>query len=189
MTAVADGHVVTEPMDLHVTIVHASPGRLRFKLPREELLGREFDRAERALRGKAGIRDIQRNPLASSALVLYNPDLADLASLMEALEAAGVNVVLENLEDALAGEGAAGSATLGDAIGSFFTNADQRVARMTGGRADLKTLVPVGLGALAVREVLSGRAIAAPWYVLAWYAFDSFTKLRQAPKSNDSTSG
>jgi hypothetical protein len=53
------------------------------------------------------------------------------------------------------------------------------------GRADLRTLLPVGLGALAVREVLSGRAVAAPWYVLAWYAFDSFTRFRQAPKNTD----
>jgi hypothetical protein len=40
-------------------------------------------------------------------------------------------------------------------------------------------LVPVGLATLSLRELLrTGWEIeAAPWYVLAWYAFDSFIKL------------
>ena len=188
MNAAANGHVATDPVELHVSIVHASPGRLRLKLPRDEMQGEALNRAEHALQSAAGIEDVRPNPLASSVLVRYNPGSADLGSVMDALEQAGVNVVVENLQDVVQSTGGETPGTLGDAIGSIFSNADARVSRLMHGRADLRTLLPVGLGALAVREVFSGRAVAAPWYVLAWYAFDSFTRLRQAPKNTDAPS-
>ena len=43
----------------------------------------------------------------------------------------------------------------------------------------LAAMAPVGLGALALREVLAGRVQAAPWYVLLWWSFDAYLKLRR----------
>ncbi len=56
---------------------------------------------------------------------------------------------------------------------------NKRVAQATNGVVDLRWLIPVGLGALAVRQLRrNGLKIeTAPWYVLAYYAFDSFIKL------------
>lgn len=53
------------------------------------------------------------------------------------------------------------------------------VAKITSGALDLRLLVPVGLGTLAVTQLLKkGLQIEEiPWYTLAWYAFDSFVKL------------
>ena len=177
---------MAEPTDLHVAIVHASPGRVRIKVPREELNGEGLDRAERALQGLKGIHEVRRNAVTSSVLVRYEPDSADIPTPLEAFQNAGVNIVLEN--DGLAGAAEDGPErpNLGDSISAFFASADRRVAGFTNGRADLRTLVPVSLGALALRELLSGRAMAAPWYVLAWWAFDSFTKLRNGQRNSDS---
>ncbi|MGF1478564.1 MAG: DUF5132 domain-containing protein [Cyanophyceae cyanobacterium] len=54
-----------------------------------------------------------------------------------------------------------------------------QVGRLTQGQLDLRLLVPLGLGTLALRQLLvRGLQLdELPWYVLAWYAFDSFTKL------------
>jgi hypothetical protein len=51
--------------------------------------------------------------------------------------------------------------------------------RATDGQ-DLRALLPLGVGLLALRQALRGRGRLddAPWYVLGWYAFDSFWKLR-----------
>jgi hypothetical protein len=62
-----------------------------------------------------------------------------------------------------------------------LSDLDQRVSRLTGGKLDVKLLVPAGLGLLALRQILStGLGLAdVPGYVLLWYTFDSFYKLHQ----------
>ena len=53
-----------------------------------------------------------------------------------------------------------------------------RVGSATGFVFDLRTLLPIGLGVLALREILAGRLHAAPWYTPVWWTFDSYLKLR-----------
>jgi hypothetical protein len=50
---------------------------------------------------------------------------------------------------------------------------------LTNGYADLRLLMPLGFGALALRQLWEkGLELdEIPWYNLAWYAFDSFNKL------------
>ncbi|AFZ59897.1 DUF5132 domain-containing protein [Anabaena cylindrica FACHB-243] len=56
-------------------------------------------------------------------------------------------------------------------------NAD--VGRMTSGVADLRVILPLGISLLAIRQLLrKGLELEElPWYILAWYAFDIFTRL------------
>ncbi|TVP61212.1 MAG: DUF5132 domain-containing protein [Nodularia sp. (in: Bacteria)] len=56
-------------------------------------------------------------------------------------------------------------------------NAD--VDRMTNGVVDLRLLVPLGLSLFAIRQLLKQglKLEEIPWYILAWFAFDSFVKL------------
>ena len=58
------------------------------------------------------------------------------------------------------------------------TELNQRVKRASNGAFDLRFLIPLGFSALALRQLLvKGVQLGAiPWYVLAWYAFDSFIK-------------
>ncbi len=62
-------------------------------------------------------------------------------------------------------------------------NAD--VKNMTNGMADLRLLVPLALSILAIRQVLvKGLQLEdIPWYILAWFAFDSFVKLHSTSES------
>ena len=124
------------------------------------------------------------NPWARSVTITYDPDALDPAALFGAAEAAGVRVVAPaapNGAVAAAGDGT----ELGERISSVVGRADRRVVEATGGIANLKALVPVGLTALAAREILSGRAGAAPWYVLLWYAYEIFTKPRRPEGTAD----
>jgi hypothetical protein len=58
---------------------------------------------------------------------------------------------------------------------------NQRVKQATEGTLDLRFLIPLFLSLLALRQLFSKspRLKTAPWYVLAWYAFDSFLKLNE----------
>lgn len=59
------------------------------------------------------------------------------------------------------------------------------VAKITNGAVDLRLLLPLGLGTLAVTQLLTkGLQIEEiPWYNLAWYAFDAFVKLNAGGES------
>lgn len=65
------------------------------------------------------------------------------------------------------------------AIQAATSTANRAVGRRLGG-TDLRVLVPLGLGVLAARRAMSGdhRLADAPWYVLAWYASETFWKFR-----------
>jgi len=132
-----------------------------------------------------GIRWVRVNPWARSVTVTFDPDAVDPAALFAAAEAAGVRVVPPIGHNGAAPGGTGDGTELGERIASVVGRADRRVVAATGGIADLKTLVPVGLTALAAREILSGRAGAAPWYVLVWYAFETFTKPRRPEGTAD----
>ncbi|NJL84574.1 MAG: DUF5132 domain-containing protein, partial [Chloroflexaceae bacterium] len=56
-----------------------------------------------------------------------------------------------------------------------------QVGWLTNGTMDLRFLLPAGLSALALRQlVVKGMALEEiPWYTLAWYAFDTFYKFNQ----------
>lgn len=56
-------------------------------------------------------------------------------------------------------------------------NAD--VNRMTNGVADLRLILPLALALLAIQQLLRQgfKLEEIPWYILAWFAFDSFIKL------------
>ncbi|MGL4617769.1 DUF5132 domain-containing protein [Chroococcidiopsis sp.] len=58
---------------------------------------------------------------------------------------------------------------------------NEQIRQTTAGVVDLRLLVPAGLGALALRQILTkGLELdEIPWYTLAWYAFDTFIKLNE----------
>jgi hypothetical protein len=72
-----------------------------------------------------------------------------------------------------------GKSEMASDLTTAISDLNKQVGLATNGVVDLRLLVPVGLGALAIRQLLrNGLQIeAAPWYVLAYYAFDSFIKL------------
>jgi hypothetical protein len=167
--------VAEEHDALSVQVVHTSPGRLRLRVPRAALENGALGRAAQALTDVAGVQQVRPNTLASSLVVQYDDGVVDTAALLDVLADAGLSVGASSPAPAAVDDGS----RVARSIESLLGTADVRVARLTSGTADLRTLVPLGLGALALREVLAGRLGMAPWYTLAWWAFDSFIKLQQ----------
>jgi hypothetical protein len=149
-------------------------------VPRAALEDAAFQAVQHKLGDTPGVREVQAHPLASSLLVLYDPGTLDPAALRERLTQVGVWIA--EAPPPPPADRPSGSSELGEAIAGFFGRADWKLLARSGGKLDLRTLVPVTLGVLALREILAGRIVAVPWYALAWYAADSFLKLRVLPQ-------
>jgi hypothetical protein len=69
--------------------------------------------------------------------------------------------------------------TVAEEICAIATHLNSQTLSLTQGWIDLPTLAAAGLGVVALRQLLTKgiQLDALPWYVLAWYAFDSFVKL------------
>lgn len=181
--------MTTNGHEVAAQLVHASPGRIRLRVRRAAAAGDALERVEQALAGVAGVREVRTNPLTRSLLVSYDDRATEPEQMLAAVERVGVTV------DPAAGAVAHGDAdkgrtaldrtNLSQVITDVFGAADQRIADLTGGSADLRTLVPISFAVLAVRQVVAGQVTAVPWYALAWYAFDSFIKLRRTDTSTE----
>ncbi|HEY7066717.1 MAG TPA: hypothetical protein VII06_34935 [Chloroflexota bacterium] len=164
---------------LVVRIVHASPGRIRAKVPREAFDSPLLRQAEDALLAVDGVQSVRRNPTASSVLVTYDPAVATVPALLAALTNTNVTIVAPADGAAVGAAEAGGRSQVAQWLAAPFRKTDQTIAATTHGGIDLKTMIPIGLGILAAREVLSGRVHMAPWYNLTWWAFDSYLKLQR----------
>jgi len=62
---------------------------------------------------------------------------------------------------------------------NIMSDFNSDVYKMTNGAADLKLIVPLGLGLFALVQLIKQgfKFEDIPWYILAWLAFDSFMKL------------
>ncbi len=110
----------------------------------------------------------QLRPRSGSLVVNFDPEHA--SAVADGLRALGVDPITDR-------PGAPGAPTV--AFGSAVARANRAVERRLDGW-DLRSLVPLGLGLLAARSAMRGddRLADAPWYVLAWYASETFMKVR-----------
>jgi hypothetical protein len=166
-------------------VVHASPGRVRLRVDRSSTDLTALTTVAQRLTAQNGTYDLGLNEATRSLLIRYDPAIRDLPSVLEAISASGVQIL--TADTSTSSESAQQPNTLAEAVETTTGRLNEWVGHRTNGAADLRTLVPAGFALLALREVLSGRAGAAPWYALAWYAFDSFWKLhRSSSDRNDS---
>jgi len=70
------------------------------------------------------------------------------------------------------GEGASGP--IASAIVETFSGFDERVARRTRGRLDLRIVVPIALVLWAGRQLLRGPVTSLSWTSALWYAHGLF---------------
>ncbi len=177
--------------DRTATIVSAAPGRVRVRLG-------PAMRSPDAMRGLAemvsgleGVREARVNPTTGSLLVLYDPETVSMEGLYLAARAANLTIVVpeSNSPAAITWE----VSEVARAVNSAFGRMDAAVSGFTGGKLDAKTLVPLGLGAAALRQIVTSGANlgAVPWYVLLWYSFEMFTKynLGKGPRPRSHAEG
>ena len=151
-------------------LVSATPGRVRLRLPAGATDRNLLAAASDALAARAEVRRAEARWQTRSLVVEFDPGAGEaawaaLGELGLARPAAPPTTPAETADPEAA-------RVLGG-----LTRVNSLVARRTGG-TDLRTLVPVGLGMLALRQLVRGdqRLADAPWYVLAWYASETFQK-------------
>jgi hypothetical protein len=147
---------------------------VRLKLSRERRSPEEMERLRAMLEARAGVVGVRVSPRTASIAVRYERDETAVGDLLGALADAGLTVRSEPARK----EGAAGGTLLIKAASGM-----DRQLRLARNGADLRLLVPLALGALSARQALRDAPglERAPWYVLAWYAFDSFLTLNHSP--------
>ncbi len=125
----------------------------------------------------AEIRAIKVRPAAASAILEFDP--RDATTVEGRLRELGVRGSQNDRRHSL-GEPAVIMKTTASLI-------NRAVGQRLPG--DLRLLVPLALGLLSLRQFARGddRLSEAPWYLLAWYASESFSKLQPASPSADPT--
>ena len=176
----------------HGRIVSHAPGRMRVRLDREHRDPEALAQIEQTIGARPGVTAVSTDHRTGSVLVKYDHSTlgkGDVTSMLldvgvVALDLIGAEDAAEGLEDV--GDernprAAAPHSTGANAVLDAVTDLDHRISQLTGGRLDLKLLVPAGLGLMALRQVaLNGLGLGqVPGYVLLWYTFDSFYKLHQ----------
>jgi hypothetical protein len=158
------------------TVAHNVPGRIRVRVQGSRA---ERSRALDALQHLLDDRyDVTIDARTGSALIRYEPaDIepdALIRLLREADDAFGMLQVPELLNAV-----DRSTSAVAETLSARLSRANRSVLHATQGHVDLRVLLPVTLGGLALRQLArQGPSVrGAPWYVLAYYAFDSYIKL------------
>jgi hypothetical protein len=176
----------------HGRVAHAVPGRVRIKLDPRALAEERGAHLQRALLALPDVEEIRMTPRTGSVVVVYDPDALDTRGLIARVRKARLLDIDPPVDD-LYGVQQVPLSETARGIRRTFSGVNAQLSEITAGRWDLRSVVPFALGALALRQLVANPGIigTAPWYVLAWYAFDSFWKLNQdhvvVERSDDSS--
>ncbi len=163
-------------------VVHRVPGRVRIKFDRAEMTPEALARLRQAISELDGVTRCDANQRATSLVIHYDDAGLDMDRLADAVGGLAPEEAAGGDPPDLAHERHPHS-RVARGLNARFVALDRRIRQLTGHRVDLKVAVPVGFGVLAARQIItsSGSLPAIPWYVLLWYAFDSYLRLQDTP--------
>ncbi|MBO9999883.1 MAG: hypothetical protein J7641_12925 [Cyanobacteria bacterium SID2] len=159
---------VALPSMISARLMSHTPGRLRFRVASVHRHPSTMAQIAQILQ-VGPVERVRINPCNGGVTIYYDRDRAGIdrieATLQE-LPIAFKTSISDRSEAAT---------HLTDTIAAV----NRQVDRATEGEIDLRFLVPLGFGTLALRQLMvEGLQLEViPWYALAWYAFDSFIKL------------
>lgn len=177
-------------MRLKASVPHATSSRLRLRVEGDpDEVAVLLDSVAGRAAEHPGVRSVRTDPRTGSALLTWDPERLDLAAAIELCRKAHQalrDIAPPQVADAVEQPLSLAASRLVERLSA----ANRRVHDASGGKVDLRFLVPAGFAALSLRQLLrTGPATASiPWYALAYYAFDSFVKLHdddgaQAPEA------
>ncbi|MGJ5629745.1 HMA2 domain-containing protein [Nostoc sp. CALU 1950] len=166
----------TPPKPISTKVVSSTPGRLRLRVAHSHRQPEKMQRIANALLANPHINQVKTN-FHHGSIVINHDGLENVLATLKDLGIIFADVSEGNTE------AAAG-------VSSAVVDLNQRIKQLTHGAFDLRILFPLGLASLSVRQLFKRglQLEMIPWYVLAWYAFDSFIKLHgtsQEKSAND----
>lgn len=164
------------PTPKHTHIVSSTPGRTRLRVSPQRRNHQEMGRIANTLKTYPDIHEVRTNVQTGSIVVHHAEKHSSLEDIKAALQDLGV--ILGSITDVEVPSMNGKSAVASD-ITSAIKDLNERVGQTTDGLVDLRFLIPLGLGTLAIHQLLRNgwQFETVPWYALAWYSFDSFIKL------------
>ncbi|MGK7899750.1 MAG: HMA2 domain-containing protein [Xenococcus sp. (in: cyanobacteria)] len=165
---------------LEAQIISQTPGRVRLRVRPAYRQQQKIAPIVNALKARLEIYRVKTNIPSGSITVLHGRELLTSQDMSIVLQDLGINLVQVTQEPRRA---ISSSSSAAAEVIKTVTDLDQRIKIATDNAIDLRLLLPLGLGVMAMRQLIvkGWQLELIPWYVLAWYAFDSFLKLN----SND----
>lgn len=164
-------------MHAELELVHHRPGRLRVRSDAlcsstDDASAARVERIRASVSPVHGVRSIAHNARSGSILVEYVPGDVEPDALVEAIgRAAGLE-----LASRTSGEGARRRTVAEAAIG-IARELDAIAGALTGGRADLRVLVPGAMVGLAAYSFAVNKDRLPRWDNLAYWAVALFQSL------------
>ncbi|MGK7875339.1 MAG: HMA2 domain-containing protein [Xenococcaceae cyanobacterium] len=176
----------SESSPIHAHMVSQTPGRIRFRVAHLHREKHKMEPIAHALKECLEIYRVRTNVASGSITVFHAQEHSSFDDVRAILRDLGV--IIRDITDvkSIATNGKSDAAA---EVTNAAADLNQRVKRATNGVVDLRVLIPLGFSALALRQLLvKGLQIEIiPWYVLAWYAFDSFIKFHYSSEPQLST--
>jgi len=161
-------------------VVSSTPGRLRLRVAPSHRQSGEMQRIANALQANPNINQVRTNIQNGSIVINHDGENGSLDNVFASLRDLGI----------IFGDIALGKSQAAVGVSNAVVDLNKQVQQATSNVVDLRVLFPLGLGIFSIRQLLvRGLQLETiPWYVLAWYAFDSFIKLHgtsQAQSTRD----
>ena len=184
--AIADNHKVPQQASsgenhnsssLEAQIVSQTPGRVRLRVPPAHRQQQKIVPIVNSLKARLEIYRVKTNIPSGSITVLHGRELLSSQDMCIVLQDLGVNLLELTQEEPRRAVSRSSSAAA--EVIKTARDLNQRVKTATNNTLDLRFLLPLSFGVLAWRQLIvkGWQLELIPWYVLAWYAFDSFLKL------------
>ncbi|MEA5558102.1 HMA2 domain-containing protein [Nodularia spumigena] len=159
----------TTAKPISTKIISNTPGRIRLRISPPHRHPREMQSITNVLKAQSQIIQVRTNINSGSIIINHDGKNASLENVLTTLLDLGVTFA----------DITEGNSEAAEDVKRAVINLNKRFEQATSGEVDLRFLFPLGLSMLAVRQILvKGLQLEIiPWYVLAWYAFDSFMKL------------
>ncbi|MDJ0598004.1 MAG: hypothetical protein QNJ37_04080 [Crocosphaera sp.] len=168
-------------------ILSVTPGRIRIRviLPPEQM--EELNVIILGLKNQLALEKVRTNLYSRSLTLFYNPKLVNSREFLDKLRELGVNFSKSSSKF--------GSVITEDSMTAVKVNRvsqdlNRYVRQASNNIVDLGVLIPLSFALLAGRQlIVKGWQLGnIPWYVLAWYAFDSFIKLHKIDGGSENRS-
>jgi hypothetical protein len=164
------------PEHIHAHLISKTPGRIRLRVVEDHRHSHKITPVVQALQDRLEIYRVRSHIKNGSLTLFHAQEHSNFEDVSAILRDLGVIVHDLTEESPLIPEGKSEAAS---EVAKAVFDLNQRVKKATKGAVDLRFLLPLSFATLSVRQLLfKGLQLEIiPWYVLAWYAFDSFIKL------------
>jgi hypothetical protein len=136
-----------------------------------------FERVQTALMREKGVRSIRLNAASGSVLVVYEPGIADPNAIIDIVAHTadlGPPITEEELR--------ARQPRVVEVIAGAVRDLDTLTQELTGGRADLRDLVPLAMTGAAALSFVAKKDRLPHWANLAFWAFSIFQDHRRSER-------